>query len=339
MGPRRRGHGRLLLAAILFAGSAATLHAETLVVAPVDLPEWKAVYGRVEARDSIPARARLGGTLVDLSVTEGDEVAAGDVLARVRDEKIDFQIAALDAQIRALKSQLDNAETELGRGETLLKRGIVSSQQLDQLRTTVDVARNQLASTQAQRQVVVQQAAEGDVLAPASGRVIVVPVTRGAVVMAGESVATVAGGGFFLRLAIPERHARMLKQGAPLEIGTQAGPVEGRLARIYPQIENGRVVADVEVAGLDTEFVDARLLVRVPIGSRKALLVPEVAVATRAGIDLVTVKAGEGESERAVVTGRRLTLGGERVVEILTGLAAGAEIVIPDAAAGGAVQP
>jgi multidrug resistance efflux pump len=72
--------------------------------------EWKAVYGTVEARDRIPARARIGGTLVELSVAEGDEVAAGQVLARIVDDKLDFQLAALAAQREALGAQLANAE-------------------------------------------------------------------------------------------------------------------------------------------------------------------------------------------------------------------------------------
>ena len=46
------------------------------------------------------------------------------------------------------------------------------------------------------------------------GRVLEVPLTRGAVVLAGELVAIIGGGGFFLRLAIPERHAFSLREGA-----------------------------------------------------------------------------------------------------------------------------
>ena len=57
--------------------STASFAAETLRLAPVKVPEWKAVYGRVEARDSLAARARVGGTLISLDVSEGDTVKAG----------------------------------------------------------------------------------------------------------------------------------------------------------------------------------------------------------------------------------------------------------------------
>ncbi len=303
--------------------------AETVTLAPVSLTEWKAVYGRIEARDRIPARARLGGTLVSMTVAEGDSVAQGDVLAEIVDEKLGFQLAALEAQGQALAAQLANAQTELTRGQELLAQGVTTAQRLDVLRTQVDVVTGQIAALEAQRQVVAQQAAEGAVLAPVAGRVLDVPVAQGAVVMPGEAVAQIGGGGIFLRLAVPERHAADLSEGDAIQIEGADGVVEGRLAKVYPLIENGRVVADVEVAGLSDRFVDARVLVRLPVGERSALLVPKTALVTRGGVDFVTV---EGAGLRAVVPGERVAVDGVAMVEVLTGLQAG-DVVLADAGA------
>ncbi len=316
---------RLFLTGLVSLGLVSLAEAGTLVVQPVAVPEWKAVYGRVEARDSLAARARVGGTLVSLDVSEGDSVKAGQRIAVVRDDKVDFQISALDAQLKALDAQLQNAEAELARGQTLVDKGVATGQRLDQLRTQVDVFRNQIAATEAQRQVIVQQGAEGDVLAPADGRILTVPVTRGSVVMAGESVATLGGGGFFLRLSIPERHAELLEKGASLAVETTAGPLQGRLVKIYPQIEGGRVTADVEVPDLPTDFVDARLLVRVPVGTRQTIMVPADAIKSHAGIDTLRIASGGGETDRTVVLGERH--GGD--IEILSGVVAGDAVVLP----------
>ena len=278
--------------------------AGTLTLAPTPITEWKAVYGRVEARDTVPARARIGGIVADLAVSEGDSVTEGQHLATVRDDKIAFQIAALDAQMRALQSQLATAETELTRGEALVERGVATAQRLDQLRTTVDVTRNQLAVDRGPaRGRGAAAAPRARLLAPGDGRVLTVPVTRGAVVLAGEPIAIIGGGGFFLRLAIPERHAETLQEGAPIRITANGAESAGRLAKIYPQIENGRVIADVEVDSLETAFVDARVLVEVPVGTRDALMVPRAAVETRSGIDFVTLREGEIDTARAVVLG------------------------------------
>ncbi len=315
------------LALLVLISAAGPALAGSLTLGPTPVTEWKAVYGRVEARDTVPARARIGGIVVELEVSEGDLVEAGERIATVRDDKLAFQVAALDAQIRALEAQLATAETELGRGEALVERGVATAQRLDQLRTSVDVTRNQLAAAEAQRSVVVQQEAEGGVVSPAAGRVLTVPVTRGAVVLAGEPVATIGGGGFFLRLAIPERHADSLKVGAAIRITANGTESEGRLARIYPQIENGRVIADVSVDNLETAFVDARVLVEVPVGERPALLIPREAVTTRGGLDFVTVRQGDAEVDRAVLLAE--TTGAAALVEVLTGLAPGDVVVTP----------
>lgn len=315
----------LALAAALAASLAVPpLRAQdTLTVAPEAVTDWKAVYGRVEAKDRIPARARIGGTLVELSVSEGATVAAGQPIAKIVDTKLDFQLGAIDAQLQALGSQLTNAEAEVTRGEELLARGVTTAQRLDALRTQVEVLRGQIDAQEAQRRVIGQQAEEGVVLAPIGGRVLSVPVAAGAVAMPGEVVAEIGGGGFFLRLAVPERHAGDLAEGAAIAIETASGAVEGRLAKLYPLIENGRVVADVEVPDLDAAFVDARVLVRLPIGTRQAILVPETAVHSVSGLDFVTVTSAEGPLARAVVLGARH----DGQVEVVTGLAAGEAVV------------
>lgn len=318
-----------VLIALALALSASSALAGSFEVTSKPMTEWKAVYGRIEARDVVPARARIGGIVVDLLVTEGDLVQPGQKIAAIRDDKLAFQVAAIDAQLAALKAQLDRAKTELERGQTLVDKGVVTAQRLDQLRTDVDVTMNQITATEAQRSVIQQQQAEGEVLAPVAGRVLTTPVTKGGVIMGGEAVATVGGGGFFLRIAVPERHASMLKQGAAIHVTTETGEKTGELVKIYPQIENGRVVADVEVPGLDTAFVDARVLVELPVGERQALQVPAAAVSTRYGIDFVTVGEGESAVERAVIVGEATETDGQSLVEIVTGLEPGEKVLVP----------
>jgi RND family efflux transporter MFP subunit len=292
--------------------------------------DWKSVYGRIEPRREVPARARLGGTLEMLDVTEGDMVEAGQVVGRVVDIALQFRVAANEAQLEALQSQLVNAQSELTRGEELLERGVTTVQRIDALRTQVEVLQNQILATEADGRVIAQQLSEGDVLAPIAGRILSVPVAAGAVVMPGEQIAMVGGGGIFLRLAIPERHATLMSEGDAIEIdtGVAGEAVTGRLARVYPQIENGRVLADVEVEGLDDRFVGARVLVRLPIGLRDAILVPETALTHRFGLDYLSI--GETDPRDIVVqVGDRHEIDGQPMIEILAGLSDGDTVVLP----------
>lgn len=317
------------LAALISSGA---LSAAEETVERFDVQDMKAVFARVETRDVAAARARIGGTLIEIDVSEGSSVQQGQRVALVADDKLALQLNAADARIRAVESELANARTELARARDLLSRGAATQQRVDQLRTQTEVLDNQLNAAKAERAVIVQQRTEGQVIAPLAGRVVKVP-ARSGVVMPGEPVAMIAGGGLFLRLAIPERHAPLLKQGASVAVqGPSAAggqSTEGKLVKVFPQIENGRVIADVEVQGLSDYFTGERVLVRVPVATRKAFALPQSAIATRAGLDFVSIATPAGAREVAVVIGGKVaTPKGERV-EILTGLAEGDKVILP----------
>ena len=321
---------RPFLLALALSSLSLPVLAATIDVTPQTVTEWKLVYGQVETRDTVPARARIGGTVVSLAVIEGDRVEAGARLAMIEDPKLSFQIDAVDARLDALRSQLETARADLTRGEQLLERGVIASQRVEQLQTAVTVLEGQISSLEAERLVVERQIEEGEVLAPEGGIVLSVPVSRGSVVTPGEALAIVGGGGVFLRLAVPERHAADLAQGDSIEIGTGGEVLRGTLAKLYPQVEGGRVQADVEVDGLDQSFVGRRVPVRLPVGERQAILVPADALTRAGGLDFVTVETAAGPVERAVVPGETVMRDGAAWREILTGLSAGDVVVTGD---------
>ncbi len=315
----------------------AAAHAAEYKLAPVERQDLKSVFGRVESRTVIPARARIGGTVTSLSVEEGSAVKAGDVLAVVEDQKLALQMQALDAKLKALGAERDNAAVELQRGQQLMASGNIAKSRLDQLQTTLDVLTNQIAAAQADLAVVKQQSTEGQVLAPATGRVLTVPVTRDAVILPGEPVARIAGGGYFLRLSLPERHASEIREGSSVLVGKRglsaAGASDatrqGKLVKVYPEIDGGRVLADVEVDGLDDYFVGERTLVWIPVATRQVLAVPPAAISLRHGVDFVTVETAGGKADIAVVAGETFDGPKGSLVEILSGLKAGDTVIVP----------
>lgn len=317
---------KLTLPLIIALLAVNTAHSETITLTPQPITEWKAVYGVVETRDRIPARARIGGTIVELDVSEGDIVTAGQRIALVKDDKLEFQLAAFDAQISALQARLKTADEDLTRGQTLIQRGTITVQRLSQLQSQVDVLNGEIRGVEAQQLVIKQQVAEGEVLSPEAGIVLDVPPAKGSVVTPGEGIAVIGGGGVFLRLSVPERHAVALNEGDEIMIGEGQA---GRLAKIYPQIEGGRVLADVEVSGLDDRFIGRRVPVRLPVGERSALMVPQSAVSMHGGIDFITIKVNGDEMRRAVVLGAEQSRDGQIWLEVLTGVAAG-DLLVTD---------
>ena len=307
---------------------------QTFVVEPTGVPDQKAVFATVESRRIVPARARIGGTVAELAVKEGDHVELGQVVATVGDEKLALQLKSLDAQIAGLEAQVAQAQTDLARAEDLSSRGTIPRTRLDETRTAFNVANNALKARIAERSVVQQQLAEGAVLAPATGRVLKVPLTTGTVIISGEAVAMIAEQNFVLRLRVPERHARFLKAGDPVRVDNEelgaGGAKFGTIKLVYPQIEDGRVIADAQVQGLGDYFVGERIRVWVSGGERESIIVPGGFVITRFGIDYARVRKGNDVIDVPVQRGREQPRPDmPDALEILSGLKAGDVLVHP----------
>jgi RND family efflux transporter MFP subunit len=333
--------GVVFAATLVFAGLGTSFAAEdqtstaNFAVALQDIDDLKSVYATVHSKDLIEARVRTPGTIASLKVDKGTPVEPGQLMALVTDPKIALKIQALDAQIVAIQSRIDTAKTELQRSVELKAKDVATQARVDQAQTTYDVALNELKAAQAERSVVETQIEEGKVLAPAAGRVLRVPVTEGSVVMAGESIATIAANEYLLRLEVPERHARFIKAGDVVRVGerglgVQEKPlVEGRITRVYPELTDGRVVADAEVPGLGSYFVGERVLVWISAGKRQAVLVPRSFVFKRFGLDYVRLSGKDGTASDVVVQTGRAESTGDGAIEILSGLAPGDRLVQP----------
>lgn len=303
----------------------ASAQAEVLILSPQPITEWKAVFGVVETRNRVPARARIGGTIQTLEVTEGDIVTAGQRIALITDDKLEFQLAAMDSQIQTLGTRLNTAQTDFDRGEELFERGVITKQRFDQLTSQVNVLKGEIRTLESNRLVISQRVTEGAVLAPEAGVVLSVPTSKGAVTNPGESIAIIGGGGVFLRLSVPERHASSLNEGETIEIGKGE---TGKLVKIFPQIQGGRVLADVEVKDLDDRFIGRRIPVRLPVRERHALIVPQSSIKLHGGIDFVIINIDGAPLHRSVVLGTELNRDGQVWFEILTGLNEGDKLVV-----------
>jgi RND family efflux transporter MFP subunit len=327
--------GALVFAVSGMASFAARAAEELFDVTSSAVPDEKAVFATVESRRVVPGRSRIGGTVAAIAVKEGDHVDLGQVIATVGDAKLALQMKSLDAQIAGLEAQLAQAQTDLARAEDLFQKGIAPKTRLDEARTASNVASNAMRARTAERSVIQQQLTEGNVLAPAAGRVLKVPLTAGTVVMPGDPVAMIAEQHFVMRLRVPERHARLMKAGDPVRIngndlGTSA-PRYGKISLVYPQIEDGRVVADAAVEGLGDYFVNERIRVWIAAGERNAFVIPARFITTRFGVDYVKIRSAANVDTEVPVQRGRPAPNREMPdgIEILSGLQASDRLVRP----------
>lgn len=288
--------------------------------------DLKAVFATVETTDQVGARARIGGTIISLSVREGDMVEAGQEIALIGDDKLAIQIKTIDAQISGIEATRSKALNDYKRAEKLVAGQALSRSAFDTTKAAYINADNQYKALKSQKEVIEQQVTEGKILAPTKGRILQVPVTIGSVIMPGESVATLGAESYILRLQLPERHARHIKAGDPVQMDDSRN---GQIILVYPGIENGRVIADAQVDGLENYFVGERVRVWVSTGTRQAIYIPEDLITTRSGIDYVMLKQQDGQPLEIPVQRGRVKMDNPAVTEILSGLHDGDILIQP----------
>jgi HlyD family secretion protein len=174
--------------------------------------------GRIEATQ-VDVAAKYPGRLATLTVDEGDEVTAGQVVATISSPETEAQLRAAQAQVlkakQALaesvaliaqrKSDLDFARTDYERGKMLIEHANIPQQVLDQRRNKFEAAEAAHVAAQAQRDQAdaAIKAAQANVeqlqsvlvdltlVSPRSGRVQYRLARAGEVVAAGQRVLTI----------------------------------------------------------------------------------------------------------------------------------------------------
>ncbi|WP_044558842.1 efflux RND transporter periplasmic adaptor subunit [Azospirillum sp. B4] len=306
-----------------------------LTLALTLIGDERPVAATIEGTKTVPARVRSGGTVSGILVREGDIVAAGQVLATLRDAKLSAQKAGADARVEEARARLAQARQDVTRNQPLVAQGVISQAQLEAMQTAATAAAEALHGAEAERGVLAQRLAETQVLAPANGRVVQIAVSPGVELMPGEALALVATGPAVIRLRLPQDGAIALKVGDTVRVDDIAagGPVTAMISLVYPRVEDGAVVADAAAPNLAGALIGQRVRAWVPEGHRPAILVPAEYLTTRFGLDYARLReAGGHVADVPVQRGAAhpaATKGQPVLVEILSGLHAGDVVVKP----------
>ena len=210
-----------------------------------DMPEGIIkTNGRIEATE-VDVSAKYPGRLATVSVNEGDEVTAGQVVGKISSPETEAQLRGAQAQllkakqslaetvalIAQRKSDLDFARPDYERGKTLLEHGNIPQQVVDQRRNKLEAAEAGYVAANAQRDQAEAaiKAAEADVerlqailvdlvlVSPRTGRVQYRLARAGEVVAAGQRVLTILDlNDVYMTIYLPANVA------GPLMLGDEA---------------------------------------------------------------------------------------------------------------------
>lgn len=226
--------------------------------------------GEIRARDEAALAFRIGGKIVERKVDAGEQVRAGQELARLDAADAGWQASAAEAQFR-------QASAEIKRYRELHAKGFVSQSALDAKETAFKAA-------EAQAGLARNQSNYTRLYADHDGVIAATLAEAGQVVAAGQPVLRLArAGAREVAVAIPESQFAQRKLGEQVQVTLLAdgATFEGRLRELSQAADpaSRTYAARVALAG-DTARLALGMSARVSFAADRGagLLVPLTAI-------------------------------------------------------------
>jgi membrane fusion protein (multidrug efflux system) len=271
--------------------------------------------GTLLADKAIDIKSELRGKIDRIAFTDGQQVAAGDLIVTI-------ESGELAAELESVREQLTLAETNAERLQSLFERGSVTASERDDA-----VSQREVLRAEARRLRV--RLEKTRILAPFAGTLGLRRVSPGDLIEADTLITTLQTvSDLKVDFSVPERYRTLVNPDTALTlyVAGYEDPFTARVRAISPRVD---VATRTLTVRADVANPERRLLpgnyARVELISRNpdALLVPSVAVLqSLEAISVFTVEDGVAV-RRTVETGERSAA----QVEILRGLKPGDEVI------------
>ena len=242
----------------------------------------------LKSRDSAVVMPQVEGIITQIFVHSGERVANGAPIMQIDPAKQQATVKSQEDARNAQLAQLKWAQQNFDRVSGLASAGVVSKQELDQARATLDAAQSQLHSLDAQVNEQQVQLHYYKVVAPRAGMVGDVPVRVGDRVVTTTQLTTVdRPGSLEAYIYVPIEKSGQLKMNLPVHIVDGEGKqlATSRITFISPQVDNTTqtVLAKAQIANANDALRTAQLIrARVVWGNAEKPVVPVISV-TRIG--------------------------------------------------------
>jgi HlyD family secretion protein len=199
--------GIIVLAILVAAATSEVLRSDRGVQVRIDTVQKREIVSTITATGQVRARRQVNissdvmGRVTRLTVEEGDEVRAGQVLLTVDPTQIQAQLSRAratlsqaQAQVAQQRANLDQAERELARLQGIIEQdpNLVSRQSVDDAQTRVEVQRALLTSStygaeqaEAGVQETEDQLEKTTIRSPIDGRVVRLNIEEGETAVVG----------------------------------------------------------------------------------------------------------------------------------------------------------
>ncbi len=282
-------------------------------------PNLEEVVGTVRATLRATLEAKVSGRVTQMPVVLGQQVKAGQLVARLDAPEI-------KARVDQAQAALLQAERDWKRNSSLLEQQAVTRSEYDAVDSRYQVAKAALAEAQA-------MVAYVEVTAPFDGVVTRKLADVGDLAAPGKPLVEIENpAALQLEADIPEDMAARIERSAQMtvRVGSTLEPLQASVSEIAPAADpisrTFRVKLDLPRATTLKSGQFARLVV--PVGESSTLRVPASAVVRRGQMEIAFAVEDQHARLHLVKTGQ---IANEET-EILSGLDAGDSVVIEGAA-------
>lgn len=223
--------GRAAPSITLGAADVATVGLQTI-------EDGTALTGDLHPIETVDVRSRIEGDLVAVLVREGQEVSAGQLLARFESSEQESGQKSAEADVAAARADVANVQWTLEQDASLFKAGAIAERDYKNAQQGVATARARLAAADARLRAIGNQARDTRVVAPTSGIVDKRFVEAGVHVARGAPLFSVVRNGTLeLAAAVPSRQAGMVRPGQIVHFVADGRRFDGRVARVSPTVD------------------------------------------------------------------------------------------------------
>ena len=304
-----------------------------------DVPVYLEGLGTVQAFNTATIRAQVSGRLVAVPFKEGDEIKAGDVIARIDPRTYQATLDQALAKLAQDQATLHSAQLDLKRYQDLVPQGYVSQQQVDQQKATVEQTQALIKADQAAIESDRVQLSYCTITAPFDGIAGIRQVDIGNLVSSSDAsgiVTLTQIKPIAINFTLPEQalsqiHAVDVKAMTVLAIdrNNQQELAHGELMAVDNQIDQTTGTIKLKARFSNEEqrlwpgqFINVRLLVRT---ADNALTIPAQAVQMGPQGSFVYVVDDQHKAQVRAVTPGQIEGG---IVLIDKGLKAGETVVV-----------
>jgi RND family efflux transporter MFP subunit len=290
------------------------------------------VSGTVKAVETAWVKARVAGEILRIHAREGEVVKAGQKVVEQDTTELDLRLRQAEQQMAASRAQLEIAQRTLANNRALVTQGFISATALESSVSNEAAAQANLLVAQAAVDIARKARADATLNAPLGGIVSQRAAQPGERVGLDARILEIVDlSRLEVEAAVPAENVAALKPGRParFEVDGLAGTFAGRVARINPSTQAGSRAVSVYLAIDPHPALRQGLFARgsVVLEERRALWLPASAVRLDRALPYVLALEGGKVSARNVRTGLRSRgTDGERV-EIVEGLADGAQVL------------